>query len=187
MVSFGESTETIVTQLVKIGTEEVSYNADFIKINGQEVPLSDYEHRLLKCVLNQKGMVATRVMLFRSLYGDGKGRDVKIVDVLVCKLRKKVRAISPEVAEHIAAVWGRGYALADSRTVDSTHWVASKKGEILDNLARGSTTRQRVLAEVPMITEEELDEWIGLERRHGRRGMRVTKTSYFVAKDRYTT
>jgi DNA-binding winged helix-turn-helix (wHTH) protein len=181
MISFSEDAETVVAQAVTIGCSEVRYNIFFFEINGRKVSLTESERTVLECVFDQKGLVATRGMLFRSLYGNkGYRRDVKIVDVFICKIKKKIAAISPEVADHIATVWGRGYALADSKTVDSTRWVIRRKAEILDNLAVGATTRERVLAEIPLISEEELDEWLNLNELYGSKGMRVTRTSIFA-------
>jgi DNA-binding winged helix-turn-helix (wHTH) protein len=156
----------------------VQYNTYFFKINNQEVSLTKSEHTVIECIFDQKGLVTTRDMLLRSLYGEnGPRKGAKILDVMMHRIKKKITTISPEVGEHIATIWGRGYAIADSKTVDSTRWVIGRKAEILENLANGSTTRQDVMAETPLISEEELDEWLMSDKLRVTQGVRVKRKS----------
>ncbi len=105
MISFSESQVAVTRTRLTIGQDELHYGDQLVRINNRELPLTDSERSVLLCVLEQKGKVATRGMLFTALYGYGKSnRDIKIVDVFICKIKKKISAISPEIAEHITAI-----------------------------------------------------------------------------------
>lgn len=176
MVSFSQKTEALTSQTVTIGSDEIRYNSYFFKVNGIEVLLTKSERTLIECILNQSGLVATRGMLYDSLYRNtNRPRGIKIVDVLIHKARKKIGAISQEVVNHITVVWGRGYVLAARHTVEETHWGVRRKAEILGRLSRGTATREHCLSEIPFSSNQELDEWIALSKPYGMQGMRVTK------------
>ncbi len=54
----------------------------------------------------------TKEMFLNHLYGGMDEPEVKIIDVFICKLRKKL-ALATEGANYIETVWGRGYVLRD--------------------------------------------------------------------------
>ena len=59
-----------------------------------------------------KGTIVTREMLLNHLYGGTEEPELKIIDVFVCKLRKKLAQATG--GDHsIETVWGRGYMLRD--------------------------------------------------------------------------
>ena len=57
----------------------------------------------------RKGQVVTKDMLMSHLYGGSDEPPVKIIDVFICKLRRKLEAVGADGM--IATVWGRGYAI----------------------------------------------------------------------------
>ena len=59
-----------------------------------------------------KGTTLTKEMFLNHLYGGMDEPELKIIDVFICKLRKKLQAATG--GEHyIETVWGRGYVLRD--------------------------------------------------------------------------
>jgi two-component system cell cycle response regulator CtrA len=55
-------------------------------------------------------------MFLNHLYGGMDEPELKIIDVFICKLRKKLAAATG--GEHyIETVWGRGYVLRDPQEV----------------------------------------------------------------------
>ena len=55
----------------------------------------------------------TKETFMAHLYGGRDEPDLKIIDVFVCKLRKKLVAADSGHLSYIETVWGRGYALRD--------------------------------------------------------------------------
>jgi two-component system cell cycle response regulator CtrA len=60
----------------------------------------------------RKGSTLTKEMFLNHLYGGMDEPEQKIIDVFVCKLRKKLQDASGGV-NYIETVWGRGYVLRD--------------------------------------------------------------------------
>ncbi|MGB8274130.1 MAG: helix-turn-helix domain-containing protein, partial [Alphaproteobacteria bacterium] len=59
-----------------------------------------------------KGTTLTKEMFLNHLYGGMDEPELKIIDVFICKLRKKL-ANASEGRNFIETVWGRGYVLRD--------------------------------------------------------------------------
>jgi two-component system cell cycle response regulator CtrA len=60
----------------------------------------------------RKGTTLTKEMFLDHLYGGIDEPELKIIDVFICKLRKKIAAATDGV-HYIETVWGRGYVLKD--------------------------------------------------------------------------
>ena len=60
----------------------------------------------------RKGTTLTKEMFLNHLYGGMDEPELKIIDVFICKLRKKL-AKATDGESHIETVWGRGYVLRD--------------------------------------------------------------------------
>ena len=65
----------------------------------------------------RKGTTLTKEMFLNHLYGGIDEPELKIIDVFICKLRKKLAA-STGGDNYIETVWGRGYVLRDPRGED---------------------------------------------------------------------
>jgi two-component system cell cycle response regulator CtrA len=60
----------------------------------------------------RKGTTLTKEMFLNHLYGGIDEPELKIIDVFVCKLRKKLsNACAGD--NYIETVWGRGYVLRE--------------------------------------------------------------------------
>ena len=78
-----------------------------VTVAGAAVQLTGKEYAILELLVLRKGMVLTKEAFLNHLYGGLDEPEAKIIDVFVCKLRRKLdQAGAPEV---IATVWGRGY------------------------------------------------------------------------------
>lgn len=84
-----------------------------VEVNGQRVHLTGTEYQLLERLALRKGMTLTKEMILNHLYG-GMDREpkIKIINVFVCKLRRKLCAATGG-SHYIETVWGRGYVLRD--------------------------------------------------------------------------
>jgi two-component system cell cycle response regulator CtrA len=77
--------------------------------DGARVPLSTKEYQILELLCLRAGATLTKEVFLNHLYGERDEPDPKIIDVFVCKLRKKLAAAAPKGDACIETVWGRGY------------------------------------------------------------------------------
>jgi two-component system cell cycle response regulator CtrA len=94
--------------------DKVMINLDtrIVEVDGVPVHLTSKEYALLELLAMRKGTVLTKEMFLNHLYGGMDEPEIKIIDVFVCKLRKKLADASGGV-NYIETVWGRGYMLKD--------------------------------------------------------------------------
>ena len=94
--------------------DKVAVNLDtrIVEVDGVPVHLTSKEYAILELLAMRKGTVLTKEMFLDHLYGGIDEPEVKIIDVFVCKLRKKLAESSGGV-NYIETVWGRGYMLKD--------------------------------------------------------------------------
>lgn len=78
-----------------------------------KLPLTPSEGRLMMVMLKRPLM--TKQMALDALYMDrgGDWPDIKIIDVYICKIKKKLRRSERWSDIKIETVWGRGYCLSD--------------------------------------------------------------------------
>ena len=95
-----------------IQTDDLVVNLDTkaSEVNGARVHLIGKEYAMLELLSLRKGMTLTKEMFLNHLCGGIDEPEVKIIDVLMCKLRKKLASASGG-KNYIETVWGRGYAL----------------------------------------------------------------------------
>src|SRR3954454_8332984 len=80
------------------------------EIAGKPVNLTGKEYAMLELLALRKGSTLTKEMFLNAMYGGMDEPEIKIIDVYVCKLRKKLAEASGG-KDYIETVWGRGYAL----------------------------------------------------------------------------
>jgi two-component system cell cycle response regulator CtrA len=105
--SKGHSQSTITTGEIK-----VNLDAKTVEVGDQRVHLTGKEYQMLELLSLRKGTTLTKEMFLNHLYGGMDEPELKIIDVFICKLRKKIVAVS-KGEHHIETVWGRGYVLRD--------------------------------------------------------------------------
>lgn len=81
-------------------------------VGGSTVRLSGKEYQMLDLLSLRKGTTLTKEMFLNHLYGGMDEPELKIIDVIICKLRKKLGEAT-EGENYIETVWGRGYVLRD--------------------------------------------------------------------------
>ena len=97
---------------IRTGKLTVSLDTRVVTVNGNSVHLTVKEYGILELLSLRKGTTLTKEMFLNHLY-DGMGEPkLKIIDVFVCKLRKKL-AQATGGSHYIETVWGRGYVLRD--------------------------------------------------------------------------
>jgi len=98
--------------VIKTGDIVVNLDAKTVEVNGIRVHLTGKEYQMLELLSLRKGTTLTKEMFLNHLYGGMDEPELKIIDVFICKLRKKLAAAA-EGKHHIETVWGRGYVLRD--------------------------------------------------------------------------
>jgi two-component system cell cycle response regulator CtrA len=96
---------------VSVGRLTLDLGAREASVAGRAVHLTGKEYAILELLTLRKGMVMTKEAFLNHLYGGMDEPEVKIIDVFICKLRKKLAQAGCE--ELIGTVWGRGYVLRD--------------------------------------------------------------------------
>ena len=97
--------------IINTGALSVNLDAKTVEVNSQRVHLTGKEYQMLELLSLRKGTTLTKEMFLNHLYGGMDEPELKIIDVFICKLRKKLKAASGE--DYIETVWGRGYVLRD--------------------------------------------------------------------------
>jgi two-component system cell cycle response regulator CtrA len=82
-----------------------------VDVEGKPLHLTGKEYGILELLSLRKGTTLTKEMFLNHLYGGMDEPEVKIIDVFICKLRKKIEQMTGE--NYIETVWGRGYVLRD--------------------------------------------------------------------------
>jgi two-component system cell cycle response regulator CtrA len=96
--------------VIESGDLVVNLDTKMAEINGARVHLTGKEYQILELLSLRKGMTLTKEMFLNHLYGGMDEPDLKIIDVFMCKLRKKLANASGG-KNYIETVWGRGYVL----------------------------------------------------------------------------
>jgi len=105
--SKGHSQSVITT-----GKLTVNLDAKTVEVDSQRVHLTGKEYQMLELLSLRKGTTLTKEMFLNHLYGGMDEPELKIIDVFICKLRKKLAAAA-HGKHDIETVWGRGYVLRD--------------------------------------------------------------------------
>jgi two-component system, cell cycle response regulator CtrA len=100
--------------VIQTGSLRVNLDAKTVEIDGSRVHLTSKEYQMLELLSLRKGTTLTKEMFLNHLYGGIDEPELKIIDVFICKLRKKLA--SANTGQHyIETVWGRGYVLRDPK------------------------------------------------------------------------
>jgi len=101
----------IAQPTVSVGRLTLDLGAREASVAGRTVHLTGKEYAILELLTLRKGMVLTKEAFLNHLYGGMDEPEAKIIDVFICKLRKKLHQAGCE--ELIGTVWGRGYVMRD--------------------------------------------------------------------------
>lgn len=110
-----------------IGLLEINLDSHEVSVDGKEVHLTGKEYSILELLALRKGTVLTKEAFLNHLYGGIDEPEMKIIDVFICKLRKKLAQAG--ATNMIGTVWGRGYMLREpvpiSQMIDAPREVAA--------------------------------------------------------------
>lgn len=100
--------------VITIGRLSVNLDDGDVQIDGQPVHLTGKEYAILELLVLRKETTLTKEMFLDHLYGGVDEPELKIIDVFVCKLRKKLSSATGG-EKFIDTVWGRGFVLRKPR------------------------------------------------------------------------
>jgi len=109
--------------IIKTGDIEVNLDGKTVEVLGNTVHLTGKEYQMLELLSLRKGTTLTKEMFLNHLYGGMDEPELKIIDVFICKLRKKLSEATGS-ENHIETVWGRGYVLRDPKPDDTEQDMA---------------------------------------------------------------
>jgi len=112
--SKGHSQSIITTGHLTLNLDEKTVEASGVRLH-----LTGKEYQMLELLCLRKGTTLTKEMFLNHLYGGIDEPELKIIDVFICKLRKKL-ATAAGGENYIETVWGRGYVLKDPEAGEAT-------------------------------------------------------------------
>lgn len=108
---------------VTVGAVTIDFDTRTVEVNGERVNLTGKEYQMLELMALRRGMTLTKEMFLNHLYGGMDEPELKIIDVFICKLRKKLTAAGAPNA--VVTVWGRGYLLDTQNSASITSEIKS--------------------------------------------------------------
>jgi two-component system cell cycle response regulator CtrA len=96
---------------LRVGKLQLNLDSREVLVSGVPVHLTGKEYSILELLVLRKGMVLTKEAFLNHLYGGMDEPEMKIIDVFICKLRKKLAQAGE--GNLIGTVWGRGYMMRD--------------------------------------------------------------------------
>jgi two-component system, cell cycle response regulator CtrA len=106
--------------VIQTGDLVVNLSTKMVEVNGVPVYMTAKEYKMLELFSLRKGMTLTKDMFLNHLYGGMDEPEQKIIDVFICKLRKKLASAS-NGKDYFETVWGRGYRLRDPSEDEARH------------------------------------------------------------------
>ena len=98
--------------IIEIDDLVINLDTKSVAVGGERVHLTGKEYQMLELLALRKGTTLSKEMFLNNLYGGMDEPELKIIDVFICKLRKKLASASGG-KDYIETVWGRGYMLRE--------------------------------------------------------------------------
>jgi two-component system cell cycle response regulator CtrA len=103
-----------VESIIRTGAIALNLNTRQVDVAGQPIHLTPSEYKMLELLSLRKNTVLTKEACLNHLYNGMSEPEIKIIDVFICKLRKKIAAATGGDPQ-IETVWGGGYMLRDAQ------------------------------------------------------------------------
>ena len=106
--------------VITAGDLTVNLGHKTVLVAGSVVDLTSKEYKILELLAFRKGMTLSKEVLLNHLYGGLDEPGTKIIDVFICKLRKKLARAS-NGKNYIETIWTRGYSLREPDADQPVH------------------------------------------------------------------
>ena len=97
--------------MLRVGPLTLNLDSREVTVNAKSVHLTGKEYSILELLMLRKGMVLAKEAFLNHLYGGMDEPEMKIIDVFICKLRKKLAQAGGD--NLIGTIWGRGYMIRE--------------------------------------------------------------------------
>ena len=98
--------------IIRTGAIALNMSTRQVEVSGTAIHLTPSEYKMLELLSLRKNTVLTKEACLNHLYNGLSEPEIKIIDVFICKLRKKIQDLTGG-DNYIETVWGRGYVLRD--------------------------------------------------------------------------
>ncbi|MBP0447859.1 response regulator transcription factor [Roseomonas sp. SSH11] len=99
------------TAVLRCGNVTLNQSRREVAVDGTDVRITAREFDVLETLMLHRGMLLTKDLFMSRAYNESDGPNLRILDVFVCKLRRKLAAAG--AAEIVRTVWGSGYMLRE--------------------------------------------------------------------------
>lgn len=111
--------------IIKTGLLSINIRTNQVRVREDRVSLTGKEYMILELLALRKGSALSKEVLLNHLYSGIDEPALKIIDVFICKLRRKLEKLLPKGDKYIDTIWGRGYVLRDiPLNQDSKNYLA---------------------------------------------------------------
>jgi two-component system, cell cycle response regulator CtrA len=107
--------------IIQTGDLAVNLDTKSVQVRGTALHLTKKEYELLEFLSLRKGTTLSKESLLSHLYGGLDEPELKIIDVFMCKLRKKLAKVL-NAREYLETVWGCGYKLHEPGKEEASLW-----------------------------------------------------------------
>jgi len=98
------------TEIV-VGPIALDVPGKIVRVEGRAIHLTVREYQMLELLAVSAERLVTKSGFLDHIYGGLDEPGLKIIDVYICKLRKRLEAASPGAGRMLETIWGRGYRL----------------------------------------------------------------------------
>lgn len=116
----------VASSVITIGPMNLDFSNRVVTIYDVEIPLTSKEYSILELLTLKRGSIITKETFLNHIYGGMDEPDLKIVDVFICKLRKKMSDMSGGL-NFIETIWGRGYTIKENPDFEKSKNVKKLK------------------------------------------------------------
>ena len=99
---------------ISVGNLVVDLSRNYAKVGETRLELTAKEFRIIEFLALRKGAFLSKDAFLNHLYGGIDEPEPKIIDVFICKLRRKLVENGAEGLS-VDKVWGQGYILREAR------------------------------------------------------------------------
>lgn len=110
--------KVVADRIVKAGPLQINLETREVSVNNNMVRLTAKEYAILEMLILRRGVLISKTTILNYLYADSDDEpDMKIIDVFVCKLRKKLQ--NAGAGDLISTMWGQGYIFHNTHSTSS--------------------------------------------------------------------
>ncbi|GBQ24460.1 response regulator transcription factor [Gluconacetobacter sacchari] len=119
--------------VLQAGLVRLSLDSREVTVKDRLVHLTGKEYMILELLMLRRGTVLSKFAFLDHLYGGMDEPEMKIIDVFICKLRKKLQQAGAK--DVITTVWGQGYMMREDAEEGVPFSVPTRSSDDLPTLA----------------------------------------------------